>query len=178
VNEFPFDTHECCPACGDPEEDGVLCDDCADMVRNDPRTFQSSGAIERTCESCGEPADSLGWCEGMRTLMECKPKPRPGNPCVYKCGEVSSHYTLYVCDSVRMFGRCGGKPTKEDGDWADRAFLNSCGIAVDPLPTRGVVTVQMAICREVVQKHKNQRVGKPVGRLRESVECYDLGIIE
>jgi hypothetical protein len=69
VNEFPFDTHECCPACGERDEDGVLCEACCDMVRNDPRTFPPDS--ERVCGTCGEPADALGWCEGMRRYMDC-----------------------------------------------------------------------------------------------------------
>jgi len=75
MTDFPFDASGCCPACGDPEEDGVLCAVCCDMVRHDPRTsFQLGGTTGRICASCGEPADSLGWCQNMRELMECWPK--------------------------------------------------------------------------------------------------------
>jgi hypothetical protein len=70
MTDFPFDASGCCPACGDLEEDGVLCEACCEIVRNDPRTFKSR-AVERVCEACGEPADSLGWCEGMNLYMDC-----------------------------------------------------------------------------------------------------------
>src|SRR5271154_7109636 len=53
--DFPFDASGCCPACGDITDDSLLCDACAEMVRNDPRTFKSR-AVERVCEACGEPA--------------------------------------------------------------------------------------------------------------------------
>jgi len=37
--DFPFDASGRCPACGDTtDSDSLLCDGCADMVRNDPRT--------------------------------------------------------------------------------------------------------------------------------------------
>jgi hypothetical protein len=37
--DFPFDASGCCPACGDTTDaESLLCDDCADMVRSDPRT--------------------------------------------------------------------------------------------------------------------------------------------
>jgi hypothetical protein len=37
--DFPFDASGCCPACGDTtDSESLLCDGCADMVRNDPRT--------------------------------------------------------------------------------------------------------------------------------------------
>jgi hypothetical protein len=36
---FPFDASGCCPACGDTtDSESLLCDDCREMVRNDPRT--------------------------------------------------------------------------------------------------------------------------------------------
>jgi hypothetical protein len=37
--DFPFDASGRCPACGGlTDEDSLLCDDCMEMVRNDPRT--------------------------------------------------------------------------------------------------------------------------------------------
>jgi NMD protein affecting ribosome stability and mRNA decay len=72
MTDFPFDASGRCPACGDlTDEDSLLCDDCMEMVRNDPRTGQPNRVVERTCESCGQPADSFGWCEGMRLYMDC-----------------------------------------------------------------------------------------------------------
>ena len=34
------------------------------------------------------------------------------NPCIY-CGIMSCHYTLYVCDSKRLKGKCASKVTTE-----------------------------------------------------------------
>ena len=39
MTDFPFDASGRCPACGDlTDDDSLLCDDCMEMVRNDPRT--------------------------------------------------------------------------------------------------------------------------------------------
>jgi hypothetical protein len=35
------------------------------------------------------------------------------NPCVYKCGEMSCHYTVFVCEGQRKRGRCAPKVTVE-----------------------------------------------------------------
>lgn len=137
--------------------------------------------IERTCEACGEPADSGGWREGMRTLMECKPKKLPGNPCVY-CGESSTHYTLFVCDNKRKFGACFPQ-SAEDRAWQDRAFLNSCGIAVDDTPrvARGTVYAEIVMQGEVVRKARERharRKRKPLmGERKRGAGCghHDLG---
>jgi hypothetical protein len=139
-------------------------------------------AIERTCESCGEPSDSLGWCQGMRSLMECKPKTRAVNPCVYRCGEVSSHYTLYVCENVRKFGACFPQ-TAEDVCWTDRAFLNSCGIAVDDAPrvSRGVVYSEIAMQGAVVRKAREMhaiRKRKPLMGERRAHGAGELDLGE
>jgi hypothetical protein len=49
--DFPFDASGCCPACGDTTDDAVLCDGCADMVRDEPRTYRTSA---RPCQSADE----------------------------------------------------------------------------------------------------------------------------
>ena len=138
-------------------------------------------AIERTCESCGEPADRLGWCENMRTLMECKPKTRSGNPCVYGCGETSCHYTLYVCENTRKFGACFPK-TAEDIRWTDGAFLNSCGIAADAEAPCGTVYIEVVMEGAVVRKARElhaMRNRKALMGERRATGCgmVDLGEI-
>jgi|HubBroStandDraft_6_1064221.scaffolds.fasta_scaffold00205_33 NMD protein affecting ribosome stability and mRNA decay len=94
MTDFPFDASERCPACGDlTDEDSLLCDDCMEMVRSDPRTGQPSSAIARTCADCGQPVDDNGWCENMRKYMECHP--------VLK---------LNPWDDVKFLRECGIKP--------------------------------------------------------------------
>lgn len=148
--------------------------DCCGLETNCPPEIR----IERACIYCGKSADSSGYCENMRRFMECEPKICPGNPCVYGCGETSCHYTLYVCESKRRHGQCGGPQTPEDIRWADRAFLNSCGIAIEDAPrvSRGTVTVELAICADIVRKRREIIASR---RRRGDVtrECghYDLG---
>jgi hypothetical protein len=120
---------------------------CCGLESNaDPKT-------PRSCIYCGKPADNLGYCENTRLYMECAPKSRPGNPCVYKCGEMSCHHTLFVCENQRKFLACF-PPTAQDREWADRAFLNSCGIAIEDAPrvARGVVYVEIEMRGESVRK--------------------------
>ncbi len=50
--DFPFDASGCCPACGDATDfDSLLCDDCMDMVSDDPRTYRTSA---RPCQNADE----------------------------------------------------------------------------------------------------------------------------
>jgi len=52
TRDFPFDASGCCPACGDTTDaESSLCDDCADIVRNDPRTYRTS---ECPCQTADE----------------------------------------------------------------------------------------------------------------------------
>jgi hypothetical protein len=131
--------------------------DCCGLESNCPLEIK----IERDCSYCGKPADSLGYCENMRRFMECEPKSIPGNPCVYGCGETSCHYTLYVCENARKFGACLPQ-TAEDVRWGDRAFLNSCGIAVDDAPrvARGVVYSEIAMQGASVRKAREAHAAR------------------
>ncbi len=225
--DFPFDSSGRCPACGDPtDSESSLCDACADMVRNDLRPFQPSGAEEyiareeqkhvelmwsgrnvvtggdldfladmkivyggccglelnaypkepRTCMYCGKPADDLGYCENTRRYMECEPKTRPGNPCIY-CGETSTHYTLYVCANQCKFGACFPQ-TAQDREWEDRAFLNSCGISD---VARGVVYVEIEMSGAVVRKARElhaMRNRKSLMGERRAASCGELDLGE
>jgi hypothetical protein len=151
--------------------------DCCGMESNCPPEIR----IERGCIYCGKPADSLGYCENMRRFMECEPKSIPGNSCVYGCGETSCHYTLYVCDNKRKFGACFPQ-TAEDVRWTDRAFLNSCGIAVDDAPrvARGVVYIEIEMKGESVRKARKRhalRKRKPLMGEHRATGCghYKLG---
>lgn len=118
----------------------------------------------RICMSCGQPADNFGYCENMRKYMECDfpaKQKRPGNPCVYGCGEVSCHYTLFVCDNQRKFGACF-PPSEQDREWADRAFLNSCGIAIDDAPrvARGVVYTEIVMQGATVRQEREAHAAR------------------
>jgi hypothetical protein len=147
--------------------------DCCGLESNCPLEIR----IERTCEACGEPADPQGWCAGMREFMQCKPHFLSGNPCVYGCGEISCHYTLYVCDNQRKTGRCGSATRAE----ADRAFLNSCGIAVEDTPrvSRGTVYAEIVMQGEVVRKARElhaRRKRKPLMGERRASGCGEINL--
>jgi hypothetical protein len=110
-----------------------------------------------------------GDCCGLES--NCSPAirvERPGNPCI-GCGKMSSHYTLYVCDNQCRYMECD--PYIFPGD---RAFLQSCGIAVEP--TRGTVYIEIVMKGESVRKRRKYLASR---RRRGDVtrECghYDLG---
>lgn len=152
--------------------------DCCGLESNCPPKIR----VERACTNCGKPADSLGYCENMRRYMECEPKTRPCNPCVYKCGEVSSHDTLFVCDNARKFGACF-PPSPEDREWADRAFLNSCGIAIDDAPrvSSSRVRVEIVMSGATVRKAREihaLRNRKPLMGERRASGCGELDLGE
>jgi hypothetical protein len=103
------------------------------------------------------------------------------NPCVYGCGKKSSHYTLYVCDNKRMSGRCDAATPAE----ADRLFLKSCGIAVEPssvrAPARGVVNTEIVMQGEAVRTARELhaiRKRKPLMGERRATACGELDLGE
>jgi hypothetical protein len=50
--DFPFDASGCCLACGDTtDSESSLCDDCVEMVCNDPRTYRTPA---RPCQNAEE----------------------------------------------------------------------------------------------------------------------------
>jgi hypothetical protein len=163
--DFPFNTDGRCPACGDAEEDSVLCDACSDMVRNDPRTGKSpSPTTEQLMEAATRTVEKLSPEEKAKLRQDLN-RDYGSNPCV-DCGQPSSHHTLYICENQREFRCC-------DVGKFDREFLTACGVAVDVGPARGVVYVKVAMQGEIVRKRRKYVASKryrPKPRRR-----YDLG---
>ena len=105
---------------------------------------------------------------------------RATNPCVYRCGRISCHYTLFVCDNKRKFGACFPL-SAEDREWTDRAWLEILGVKVDPLPTRGNVSIEIVMQGAAVRKARElhaMRKRKPLIGERRASECGELDLGE
>jgi hypothetical protein len=90
------------------------------------------------------------------------------------CSQPTSHYTLFVCDERIRYDSC----LASERERFDRRFLESCGIAVNDAPARGVVYTELAICRDIVRKRREfLTIRKPVARRKASPDVYDLGEI-
>jgi hypothetical protein len=194
MTDFPFDASGCCPACGDTtDSESLLCDDCTEMVRNDPRTpaqpSQSDGAeafIAREEQKhielmwsgrnvvTGADLDFLaslkivyGGCCGL----ELNAEPRIERACIY-CGERADN--LGYCENMRRLMECN--PSTPEGRLRDdREFLAACGIAGDTGPACGVVYIEIEMGREFVLKYKKNRNRKAVQRRRESSSRPKMG---
>jgi hypothetical protein len=188
--EFPFDARGCCPACGDREADGLLCDACADMVRADPRTpapsYQNADEYiaaeeQKVIESLwssrnvvnGADLDFLadlkivyGGCCGL----ELNAHPKIERTCA-DCGKPadSSGY----CETFRKYMKCELKV------WSDSKFLTDCGIAVEP--ARGRVYIKIEMQGESVRKARRRhavRKRKPLMGERRASGCGELDLGE
>ena len=183
MTDFPFDASGCCPACGDATDtDSLLCDDCADMVRNDPRAparpcQNAEGFIAREEQKhielmwsgrnvvTGADLDFLadlkiiyGGCCGL----ELNAEPKLPRTCLY-CGQPADD--LGWCENMRKYMACHIS-TPESRMRDDQKFLRDCGIAVEP--AQGTVIVKIEMAREFVLKHKKNRNRKAAGRRRKS----------
>jgi hypothetical protein len=190
---FSFDASGCCPACGDTTDaDSLLCDVCADMVRNDPRTparpcqnaeefiareehkviehfWSARNAITvDDREFLAELKVEYGDCCGLES--NCPPEIRIERACIY-CGKPAD--SLGYCENMRRFMEC--EPRISTGD---RAFLQSCGIADF---ARGTVHIKIEMQGEIVRKARRRhalRKRKPLkGERRRGSGCghYKLG---
>lgn len=193
MTDFPFDASGRCPACGDPEDDGVLCEACCDIVRNDPRTparpcqnaeesiaREERKVIENLWSSryavtivdtdwLAEMKISYGDCCGLES--NCPPELRIARSCNY-CGQPADH--LGYCENMRRFMECNPS-TPESRLRDDRKFLTDCGIAGDAGPARGQVYIKIEMRREFVQKYKKNRNRKHAGRRRKSAFRPKMG---
>jgi hypothetical protein len=187
---FSFDASGCCPACGDTTDaDSLLCDVCADMVRNDPRTparpcqnaeefiareehtviehfWSARNAITvDDREFLAELKVEYGDCCGLES--NCPLELRIERSCIY-CGKPADD--LGYCENMRRFMVCELKIFS-----GDRAFLQSCGIVPFSVLAQGTVTVKIEMGREFVLKYKKNRNRKHAGRRRKSAFRPDMG---
>ena len=138
ISGFPFDTRGCCPGCGDPDEDGVLCNACADMVLADPRTSGQS-ADEYIERAEAKVVSNLWSARNAFTIDDedflselkvtygdacglesnCPLEARAARTCA-DCGKPAD--SLGYCENFRKYMEC--KPKR----WDDVKFLRDCGV--------------------------------------------------
>jgi hypothetical protein len=105
-----------------------------------------------------------GDCCGLES--NCPPEIRIERACIY-CGKPAD--SLGYCENMRRFMECEPRVFR-----GDNAFLQSCGIAVEP--ARVVVYVEIEMQGEVVRKARRRHaLRKRRGDVTRECGYYDLG---